>query len=194
MDYFVHESSYVDEGCEIGEGTKIWYFSHIMRGCKIGRHCNIGQNVLIGSGVVLGDGVKIQNNVSVYTGVVCEDGVFLGPSCVFTNVINPRAFIERKHEFRDTVIKKGASIGANATIVCGHNVGRYAFVGAGAVVTRDVPDYAVVYGNPARVQGYVCQCGVGISFDGGHAVCPACGKRYSTSQDGCVFEVLPSEG
>lgn len=176
--YFVHESSYVDEGCEIGEGTKIWHFSHIMQGCKIGKRCNIGQNVVISPGVTLGEGVKIQNNVSVYTGVTCEDGVFLGPSCVFTNVVNPRAFIERKSEYRKTTIKKGASVGANATIVCGHDVGRYAFVGAGSVVTRDVPDYAMVYGVPAKVRGYVCRCGEQIEFSGGAAVCPACGRRY----------------
>ena len=133
--YFVHESSYVDDGCQIGEGTKIWHFSHIMSGCTIGKRCNIGQNVVISPGVVLGEGVKIQNNVSVYTGVICEDGVFLGPSCVFTNVINPRSFIERKSEYRKTTVKKGASIGANATIVCGHDIGRFAFVGAGSVVT-----------------------------------------------------------
>ncbi len=142
--YFVHPSSYVDEGCDIGAGTKIWHFSHIMSGCTIGERCNIGQNVVISPGVRLGDGCKIQNNVSVYTGVECEDGVFLGPSCVFTNVINPRAFIERKSEYRRTVVKKGASIGANATIVCGHDIGRYAFVGAGSVVTKNVPDYAMV--------------------------------------------------
>lgn len=176
--YFVHPSSYVDEGCTIGEGTKIWHFSHIMSGCTIGAHCNIGQNVVISPGVKLGSSCKIQNNVSVYTGVECEDGVFLGPSCVFTNVINPRAFIERKSEYRKTVIKKGASIGANATIVCGHDVGRYAFVGAGAVVTKDVPDYALVYGSPATVRGYVCQCGERLSFEGDIAVCPACGKQY----------------
>ena len=132
--YFVHESSYVDEGCEIGEGTKIWHFSHIMTGCRIGRRCNIGQNVVILPGVELGDGCKVQNNVSIYTGVICEDDVFLGPSCVFTNVINPRAFIERKSEYQRTVVQKGTSIGANATIVCGHNIGRYAFVGAGSGV------------------------------------------------------------
>lgn len=177
-DYFVHESSYVDEGCEIGEGTKIWHFSHIMKGCKLGKRCNIGQNVVVSPGVTLGEGVKIQNNVSVYTGVVCEDGVFLGPSCVFTNVINPRAFIERKSEYRKTTIKKGASVGANATIVCGHDIGRYAFVGAGSVVTKDVPDYAMVYGVPATVRGYVCQCGEQIKFSNGKAVCPACSKRY----------------
>lgn len=176
--YFVHDSSYVDEGCTIGEGTKIWHFSHIMSGCTIGAHCNIGQNVVISPGVKLGDGCKIQNNVSVYTGVECEDGVFLGPSCVFTNVINPRAFIERKSEYRKTVIKKGASIGANATIVCGHDIGRYAFVGAGAVVTRDVPDYAMVYGSPARIRGWVCRCGEQLPAGEGELCCPACGTRY----------------
>lgn len=180
--YFAHESSYIDEGCDIGEGTKIWHFSHIMKGCKIGKHCNIGQNVVVSPDVVLGDGCKVQNNVSIYTGVVCEDGVFLGPSCVFTNVINPRAFIERKSEYRKTVLKKGASVGANATIVCGHDIGRYAFVGAGAVVTKDVPDYACVYGCPAEVRGYVCQCGAPVKFSGLKAVCPACGKQYRMSK------------
>ena len=175
--YFAHSSSYVDEGCTIGAGTKIWHFSHIMSGCTIGEHCNIGQNVVISPGVKLGDGCKIQNNVSVYTGVECEDGVFLGPSCVFTNVINPRAFIERKSEYRRTVVKKGASIGANTTIVCGHDIGRYAFVGAGAVVTKDVPDYAMVYGSPATVRGYVCQCGEKLHFVDGKACCFACGKQ-----------------
>lgn len=181
-EYFVHESSYVDEGCSIGTGTKIWHFSHIMKGCCIGENCNIGQNVVISPAVELGNGVKIQNNVSVYTGVVCEDGVFLGPSCVFTNVINPRAFIERKSEYRKTVVKKGASIGANATIVCGHDIGRYAFVGAGSVVTKNVPDYAMVYGIPARIRGWVCQCGVQLVEDGaGQLRCPHCGKIYAIS-------------
>ena len=180
--YFVHESSYVDEGCEIGEGTKIWHFSHIMKGCKIGKNCNIGQNVVVSPDVNLGDGCKVQNNVSIYTGVVCEEGVFLGPSCVFTNVVNPRAFIERKREYRKTTLKKGASVGANATIVCGHNVGRYAFVGAGSVVTKDVPDYAMVYGCPAEIRGYVCQCGEQVKFSDLRAVCPACGKKYQMNE------------
>ena len=187
--YFVHESSYVDEGCTIGEGTKIWHFSHVMSGCTIGKRCNIGQNVVISPGVVLGEGVKIQNNVSVYTGVICEDGVFLGPSCVFTNVINPRAFIERKSEYRKTVVKKGASIGANATIVCGHDIGRYAFVGAGAVVTQNVPDYALVYGAPARIRGYVCQCGEKLHFEEGKASCTACGKKYEMNEENEVKEI-----
>ena len=187
--YFVHPSSYVDEGCDIGAGTKIWHFSHIMSGCTIGERCNIGQNVVISPGVRLGEGCKIQNNVSVYTGVECEDGVFLGPSCVFTNVINPRAFIERKSEYRRTVVKKGASIGANATIVCGHDIGRYAFVGAGSVVTKNVPDYAMVYGSPAKVQGYVCQCGEKLHFAEGKACCTACGKQYHMNDKSEVEEL-----
>lgn len=190
QNYFVHESSYVDEGCVIGEGTKIWHFSHVMKGCTIGDHCNIGQNVVISPGVVLGNGVKIQNNVSVYTGVICEDGVFLGPSCVFTNVINPRAFIERKNEYRKTTIKTGASLGANCTIVCGHDIGKYAFVGAGSVVTKNVPDYAMVYGTPARIHGYVCQCGEKLDFADGHAVCPVCGKKYKMNHNAEVEEII----
>lgn len=188
--YFVHESSYVDEGCTIGENTKIWHFSHVMQGCTIGDNCNIGQNVVISPGVVLGNGVKIQNNVSVYTGVTCEDGVFLGPSCVFTNVINPRAFIERKSEYRKTTIKTGASLGANCTIVCGHDIGKYAFVGAGSVVTKDVPDYAMVYGSPARVHGYVCQCGEKLHFTDDQAVCPVCKKKYKMDQNAVVEEII----
>lgn len=187
--YFVHPSSYVDEDCTIGAGTKIWHFSHIMQGCTIGEHCNIGQNVVVSPGVKLGKGCKVQNNVSIYTGVECEDGVFLGPSCVFTNVINPRAFIERKSEYRRTVVKEGASIGANATIVCGHDIGRYAFVGAGSVVTKNVPDFAMVYGSPAKVQGYVCRCGEKLHFTDGSASCTACGKVYRMNDKSEVEEL-----
>lgn len=157
--FFTHESSYVDEGAQIGEGTKIWHFCHIMSGAKIGKRCSIGQNVNISSRAVIGDGVKIQNNVSVYDDVIIEDDVFCGPSCVFTNVINPRAFVERKHEYKKTIVKKGASIGANATIVCGVTIGEYALIGAGSVVTKDIPSYALAYGNPARVQGEVDENG-----------------------------------
>ena len=176
--YFVHESSYIDEPCQIGEGTKIWHFSHIMKDTVIGQNCNIGQNVVVSPNVIIGNNVKIQNNVSVYTGVICEDDVFLGPSCVFTNVINPRSFIERKAEYRKTTIKKGATIGANATIVCGYQIGRYAFIGAGSVVTKDVPDYALVVGNPARVVGYVCKCGNKLKKAGNEYICDSCGKEY----------------
>lgn len=176
--YFVHESSYVDDPCQIGQGTKIWHFSHVMKDCNIGEKCNIGQNVVISPGVTLGNNVKIQNNVSVYTGVECEDDVFLGPSCVFTNVINPRSFIERKDEYRKTIVKKGASIGANATIVCGHDIGRYAFIGAGAVVTKDIPDYALVVGNPSRIIGYVCECGNRLDIVDGISKCTQCNKEY----------------
>ena len=178
--YFVHESSYVDDPCEIGAGTKIWHFSHIMKDSIIGERCNIGQNVVISPGVILGNNVKIQNNVSVYTGVICEDDVFLGPSCVFTNVINPRSFIERKEEYRKTIVGKGASIGANATVVCGQHIGKYAFIGAGSVVTKDVPDYALVVGNPARVVGYVCKCGDKLKKieNSSQMVCSSCGKIY----------------
>ena len=157
--FFLHESSYVDEGAVIGEGTKIWHFCHIMNGAKIGNNCSIGQNVYIGSRAVIGNNVKIQNNVSVYDDVIIEDDVFCGPSCVFTNVINPRAFIERKNEYKKTIVKKGASIGANATIVCGVTIGEYALIGAASVVTRDVPDHALVYGNPARFHGRVGESG-----------------------------------
>lgn len=180
LNYYIHESSYVDEPCEIGADTKIWHFSHIMKDCQIGVGCNIGQNVVISPGVSLGNNVKIQNNVSVYTGVICEDDVFLGPSCVFTNVINPRSFIQRKDEYRKTVVGKGASIGANATIVCGHNIGKYAFVGAGAVVTKDVPDYALVVGNPGKIIGYVCSCGNRLKksdVNYGYK-CDVCDKTY----------------
>jgi UDP-2-acetamido-3-amino-2,3-dideoxy-glucuronate N-acetyltransferase len=179
---FVHPSSYVDEPCSIGAGTKIWHFSHVMSNCRIGERCNIGQNVVISPEVVIGDNVKIQNNVSVYTGVIIEDDVFCGPSMVFTNVTNPRSHVARKNEYKRTLVRQGASLGANSTVVCGVTIGRYAFVGAGSVVTRDVPDYALVYGNPARVRGWMCACGIGIDFtnETGSAVarCSACGTRY----------------
>ncbi len=179
-DYFVHASSYIDEPCLIGRGTKIWHFSHIMPNCRIGENCNIGQNVVISPDVVLGNGVKIQNNVSVYSGVICEDDVFLGPSCVFTNVMNPRSFINRKEEYRKTYIKKGASIGANATIICGSTIGRYALIGAGAVVTRDVPDFALIIGNPGKIAGYVCKCGEKLAFNAARqAQCVVCDEQYS---------------
>ena len=177
--YFVHESSYVDDGCEIGEGTKIWHFSHIMSNCIIGDNCNIGQNVVISPGVILGSNVKIQNNVSVYTGVICEDDVFLGPSMVFTNVINPRSAVNRRGEYQKTLVKKGVSIGANATIVCGHNIGEYAFIGAGAVVTKEVPAYALMVGNPARQIGWMSEYGHRLNFNGkGEAVCPESNEIY----------------
>lgn len=182
-DYFAHETAVIDEPSIIGKGTKIWHFSHIMTNCRIGERCNIGQNVVISPQCVIGNNVKIQNNVSVYTGVILEDDVFCGPSMVFTNVINPRAFIERKSEYRRTLVRRGASIGANATIVCGVTLGAYCFVGAGAVVTRDVPDYAVVYGNPARLRGWVCYCGRGLGMGTApegreEAQCSDCGRRY----------------
>ncbi len=177
-EYFVHESSYVDDGAEIGAGTKIWHFCHVMPRAKIGERCNIGQNVLVSSDVIIGTNVKIQNNVSLYTGVIVEDDVFLGPSMVFTNVINPRSHVSRKDEYKTTLVKKGTSIGANATIVCGTTLGRFCFVGAGAVVTKDVPDYALVYGTPARVRGWMCQCGEQLDFTGERAVCSVCGDAY----------------
>ncbi len=178
-DYFVHESSYIDEPCEIGQGTKIWHFSHVMPGARIGENCNIGQNVVISPDVIIGNRVKIQNNISVYTGVICEDDVFLGPSMVFTNVINPRAFIERKDEFKTTLIKKGATIGANATIICGNTIGQYALIGAGAVVTKDIPDYALITGNPGKITGYVCKCGERLTFNPeGKSQCSTCDEKY----------------
>jgi UDP-2-acetamido-3-amino-2,3-dideoxy-glucuronate N-acetyltransferase len=165
MNYFTHPTAVIDDGCEIGEGVKIWHFSHIMSGCKIGDGCNIGQNVVVSPGVILGKNVKVQNNVSIYEGVFCEDDVFLGPSMVFTNVINPRSAINRKHEYRQTLVRKGASIGANATIVCGNEIGEFAFVGAGAVVTKPVPAYGLVVGNPARQIGWVSEYGHRLVFN-----------------------------
>jgi UDP-2-acetamido-3-amino-2,3-dideoxy-glucuronate N-acetyltransferase len=185
-EYFAHESSYIDDGCQIGEGTKIWHFSHVMPGARIGRGCNIGQNVLIASDVVVGDNVKIQNNVSVYTGVTLEDDVFCGPSMVFTNVVNPRSEIPRKDEYRPTLVRRGATLGANSTILCGHTIGRYAFVAAGAVVTSDVPDYALMVGSPARVTGWVCVCGVKLAAGAQppvRAACATCGTEYRGAAD-----------
>ena len=177
--YFVHESSYVDEPCVIGEGTKIWHFSHVMKNSRIGRGCNIGQNVVISPDVTLGDNCKIQNNVSLYTGVVLEDHVFCGPSMVFTNVVNPRSEVVRKDEYKTTLVRRGASLGANSTVVCGVTIGQYAFVGAGAVVTKDVPDFALVIGNPARRTGWMCRCGIKLVVDeGGRATCTVCGTRF----------------
>ncbi len=188
-EYFVHESSYVDDGCQIGKGTKIWHFSHVMSRCVIGEDCNIGQNVVISPDVVLGRNVKIQNNVSVYTGVRCEDDVFLGPSMVFTNVINPRSAVSRKEEYKATIIHQGASVGANATIVCGNTLGAYCLIGAGSVVTKDVPAFALMVGNPARRIGWVSRNGEKLHFDEqGLATCPATGEEYQL-RDGEVVLV-----
>ncbi len=177
--YFTHETAVIDEGCEIGEGTKIWHFSHIMSGCRIGKNCNIGQNVVVSPEVILGNNVKVQNNVSIYTGVICEDDVFLGPSMVFTNVINPRSAVNRRGEYAKTIVKKGATIGANATIVCGIDIGEYAFIGAGAVVTKYVPAYALVVGNPARQSGWMSERGHRLTFDEhGEAICEESGEKY----------------
>ena len=178
---FVHESSYVDEPSAIGTGTKIWHFSHIMKNSRIGEGCNIGQNVVVSPDVVIGNNVKIQNNVSIYTGCILEDDVFCGPSMVFTNVVNPRSHVTRKDEYKTTRVRRGASLGANCTVVCGTTIGQYAFVGAGSVVTRDIPDYALVYGNPARVRGWMCACGIGLEFGNNgeeRGKCAACGAEY----------------
>jgi UDP-2-acetamido-3-amino-2,3-dideoxy-glucuronate N-acetyltransferase len=178
-EYSAHPSAVIDDGCTIGKGSKIWHFSHLMPGSVIGEDCNIGQNVVISPGVVLGNNVKVQNNVSIYTGVTCEDDVFLGPSCVFTNVINPRSAVPRKNQYARTIVRRGASIGANATIVCGHEIGEYAFIGAGAVVTREVPAFALVMGNPARQTGWMSRYGHKLQFDThGLASCPESGERY----------------
>jgi UDP-2-acetamido-3-amino-2,3-dideoxy-glucuronate N-acetyltransferase len=190
--YFCHESSYIDDGAEIGEGTHIWHFSHIMAGSKIGKGCNLGQNVLVSPQVVIGDNVKIQNNVSLYTGVIVEDHAFLGPSMVFTNVINPRSNVNRRNEYKKTLVREGASIGANATIVCGVTLGRYCFIGAGSVVTKDVPDYALIYGNPAVFKGWMCQCGVQLKKEQGNLyVCPECRREYTLSEN--ILRPLISE-
>lgn len=185
-DYFAHETAIIDEGCKIGKGSKIWHFSHIMTGSEIGENCNIGQNVVISPGVKLGRNVKVQNNVSIYTGVICEDDVFLGPSMVFTNVINPRSAIIRKDNYYITIVEKGASIGANSTIVCGNKIGTFAFIGAGAVVTKDVKPFALVVGNPARQTGWMSEYGHKLIFDNsGFASCPESGQRYHI-EDGKV--------
>ncbi len=187
--YYTHETAIVDEGCTIGGGTKIWHFSHIMSGCTIGENCNIGQNVVVSPEVVLGNNVKVQNNVSIYTGVTCEDDVFLGPSCVFTNVTNPRSAVVRRGRYDKTNVGKGASIGANATIVCGHDIGQYAFIGAGAVVTKNVPDYALVVGNPAKQTGWMSEYGHKLKFNEHHlASCPESGQIYET-RDGIVKRI-----
>jgi UDP-2-acetamido-3-amino-2,3-dideoxy-glucuronate N-acetyltransferase len=186
-EYFAHESCFIDAGSVIGEGTKIWHFSHVMPGARIGRRCNIGQNVVISPDVVIGDNVKIQNNVSVYTGVQLEDDVFCGPSMVFTNVVNPRSHVPRKDEYRPTLVRRGATLGANSTIVCGHTIGIYAFVGAGTVVTKDVPDYALFVGNPGRIVGWMCECGVKLSAGAPRpdsVACAACGRRYRAAAAG----------
>lgn len=177
--FFAHATAVIDEGCEIGAGTKIWHFSHVMPNCRIGENCNIGQNVVISPEVVLGRNVKVQNNVSIYTGVICEDDVFLGPSMVFTNVTNPRSAVNRKSQYAKTLVKRGATIGANATVVCGHQIGKFAFIGAGAVVTKDVPDYALVLGNPARQTGWMSEFGQKLIFDKhGFATCSESGEKY----------------
>lgn len=184
--YFAHETAVIDDNCTIGNGTKIWHFSHIMSGCTIGEQCNIGQNVVISPQVILGKNVKIQNNVSVYTGVICEDDVFLGPSMVFTNVINPRSHVNRKNEYAETLVRKGASIGANATVVCGNEIGEYALIGAGAVITKPVKPFALVVGNPARQIGWVSKNGHRLQFDNqGIAICPETGEKYKLENDQC---------
>ncbi len=187
--YFAHETAIIDEGSEIGEGTKIWHFSHVMTSCKIGKNCNLGQNVVISPQVTLGNNVKVQNNVSIYTGVTCEDDVFLGPSVVFTNVVNPRSAVNRRGQYAKTIVKRGVSIGANATIVCGHDIGEYAFIGAGAVVTKNIPAYALVIGNPARQVGWMSEYGHKLIFNtSGLAVCPESQEKYQL-KDGVVTKL-----
>jgi UDP-2-acetamido-3-amino-2,3-dideoxy-glucuronate N-acetyltransferase len=189
QDYFAHETAVIDAGSRIGKGSKIWHFSHIMTGAVIGEHCNIGQNVVVSPDVVLGRNVKVQNNVSIYTGVICEDDVFLGPSMVFTNVINPRSHILRRDQYMKTLVRRGASIGANATIVCGNEIGEFAFIGAGAVVTRPVPAYALVVGNPGRLVGYMSEHGHRLRFDEhGVATCPEGKEQYRLLEDGIVIK------
>jgi UDP-2-acetamido-3-amino-2,3-dideoxy-glucuronate N-acetyltransferase len=188
--YFAHESAIIDTGCRIGKGTKIWHFTHIMPGCVIGENCNLGQNVVVSPDVVLGRNVKVQNNVSIYTGVICEDDVFLGPSMVFTNVINPRSHILRRDQYLTTMVRRGASIGANATIVCGNDIGAFSFIGAGAVVTKDVPPYALIVGNPGRHVGWMSEYGHRLHFDDkGIAVCPESHEKYELTKEGTVVKL-----
>jgi UDP-2-acetamido-3-amino-2,3-dideoxy-glucuronate N-acetyltransferase len=189
-EYFAHESSYVDDGAVVGAGTKIWHFSHVMPGAVIGARCNLGQNVVVMPGTRIGDNVKVQNNVSIYEGVELEDDVFCGPSCVFTNVLNPRAHVSRKREYRRTLVKRGSSIGANATIVCGVTLGEFAFIGAGAVVTADVPAYGLMVGVPARRVGWMCQCGERVHVAAGRAACTACGAAYEEAA-GALRQTTP---
>lgn len=190
-EYFAHPSSFIDEGARIGAGTKIWHFSHVMPGAVIGARCNLGQNVVVMPGTRLGDNVKVQNNVSIYEGVELEDDVFCGPSCVFTNVLNPRSHVSRKHEYQKTLVRRGASIGANATIVCGVTLGAFAFIGAGAVVTTDVPAYGLMVGVPARRVGWMCQCGERLRVTGARAQCAACGAGYEETAEGLRQTVAP---
>src|SRR5213595_311489 len=189
-EFFVHESSYVDDGAQVGRGTKIWHFCHVMSGAVIGEHCSLGQNVVVMPGTRIGNNVKIQNNVSVYEGVTLEDDVFCGPSCVFTNVLNPRSHVSRKHEYRATLVKRGSSIGANATIVCGVTLGEFAFIGAGAVVTADVPAFGLMLGVPARRVGWIWQCGERLAVAGGRTACAACGATYAES-NGVLRPITP---
>jgi UDP-2-acetamido-3-amino-2,3-dideoxy-glucuronate N-acetyltransferase len=189
QDFKAHETAVIDDGCIIGKGTSIWHFSHIMSGCRIGENCNLGQNVVVSPDVVLGNNVKVQNNVSIYTGVICEDDVFLGPSMVFTNVTNPRSAVNRRGQYSATLVKKGATIGANATVVCGHNIGEYALIGAGSVITKDIPPYALVVGNPSRQIGWVSEYGHRLNFDNeGIALCPESNQKYKLS-DGKVSRI-----
>lgn len=183
---FIHETSIVEQPCRIGAGTKIWHFSHTMPGVEIGKDCVLGQNCFVGRNVKIGNGVRIQNNVSVYEGITLEDYVFCGPSCVFTNVLNPRSHIDRKDEIRPTLVKKGATIGANSTIVCGNTLGEYSFIGAGSVVTKEVPDYALVYGNPATIHGWVCKCGNKLRQKDKKLTCPECGETYELNGTKCT--------
>ena len=189
-DYFAHESSYIDDGAVIGAGTKIWHFCHVMPGAVIGERCNLGQNVVVMAGTRLGNNVKVQNNVSIYEGVTLEDDVFCGPSCVFTNVVNPRSHVSRKSEYQPTLVRRGATIGANATVVCGATLGEYSFIGAGAVVRGEVPAFALMVGVPARRVGWMCQCGVRLSVVKGEATCATCGARYRES-DGLLRQIDP---